>query len=104
MPFTGVEATLPPVVPVDTLVPSGGDGEFVLVTATPVGLPTRQPTPSVTSTPTPSDRLGPQPPAGLVATAGNGVVVLEWSPNPEEDIDGYRIYRSTSRGVAIPRL
>jgi len=38
------------------------------------------------------------PPTGLVAKAGNRQVTLTWTPNPEEDISGYLVYRSTTSG------
>ena len=73
-------------------------------TATPVPTATRPPTPTITATPTPSDRLGPAAPTGLVATAGNGVVVLEWTPNTEDDLDGYRVYRSSAQGSGYSKM
>jgi fibronectin type 3 domain-containing protein len=39
----------------------------------------------------------PQPPAGLTATAGDTVVTLTWTPNPETDILHYDIYRDGFR-------
>ena len=42
--------------------------------------------------------LPPAAPAGLVATAGNGQVTLDWSDNVEGDLAGYRAYRGTTPG------
>ncbi|MBJ7357901.1 malectin domain-containing carbohydrate-binding protein [Nocardioides sp.] len=53
---------------------------------------------SLTITPTPSD-LPPAAPTGLVATAGNHAVTLDWTDNTEADLDGYRVYRGTGATV-----
>ena len=98
LPVSGVEMTPTPIVlrTVGTPPP--------VHTPTPVPPPTHAPTPTVTPTPTPSDRLGPAAPAGLVATAGNGVVVLEWTTGQEEDLDGYRVYRSSAQGSGYSKM
>lgn len=44
------------------------------------------------------DTAAPAAPVGLVATAGNGLVVLSWNVNDEEDLAGYNVYR----GSALP--
>jgi hypothetical protein len=50
----------------------------------------------------PSDYIGkswllkPSSPAGFAASAGDQKVNLSWNANPEENIDGYNIYRSTN--------
>jgi len=36
----------------------------------------------------------PVAPTGLIATAGDGEVDLEWNDNTEGDLDGYNVYRS----------
>ncbi len=38
----------------------------------------------------------PETPFGLRATAATGKVLLDWQPNPEGDLAGYRIYTSTT--------
>lgn len=93
LPITGVE-------------PSPTPGMTLPPTLSPTPLPTYTypPSPTATPTPTPSDRLGPAAPAGLVATAGNGVVVLEWTPNGEPDLEGYRVYRSSAQGVGYSKM
>ncbi|GAG35640.1 unnamed protein product, partial [marine sediment metagenome] len=40
----------------------------------------------------------PAAPTGLVATAGNEEISLDWNDNTEGDIDGYNVYRSTDSG------
>ncbi|GAH66538.1 unnamed protein product, partial [marine sediment metagenome] len=40
----------------------------------------------------------PAAPTGLVATAGDEEISLDWNDNSEGDIDGYNIYRSTDSG------
>ncbi|MCB1130149.1 MAG: hypothetical protein KDN05_03410 [Verrucomicrobiae bacterium] len=47
---------------------------------------------------TPADASPPLAPTGLVATAGNGTVILDWNDNPEEDFASYTVYRSTTSG------
>lgn len=93
LPISGVEPTpTPSMTPPPTLSP------------TPVPTLTWPPSPTITPTPTPSDRLGPGTPTGLVATAGNGVVVLEWTPNGEPDLEGYRLYRSAAQGTGYSKM
>ena len=40
----------------------------------------------------------PAAPLGLRALAGDARVRLDWSPSPEPDVSGYRVYRSTTAG------
>lgn len=40
----------------------------------------------------------PAPPTGLRALAADARVHLDWTPNPEPDVDGYRVYRGTASG------
>jgi len=37
----------------------------------------------------------PSAPTGLIATAGPGSVSLDWNNNPEPDVTGYNVYRSS---------
>ena len=47
---------------------------------------------------TPTDTTPPAAPTGLVATAGDGQVSLDWDDNAEADLDGYNMKRATSSG------
>ena len=49
--------------------------------------------PSGTVTVTTPDLRAPARPAGFTATAGDGEVVLRWTPNTEPDLAGYRVLR-----------
>lgn len=40
------------------------------------------------------DTIAPAMPTGLIATAGDGEVVLDWNSNTEPDISYYNVYRS----------
>ncbi|MCJ7645751.1 gliding motility-associated C-terminal domain-containing protein [bacterium] len=42
--------------------------------------------------------LAPEPPTGLVAKPGNRKVTLTWTPNSEEDMSRYWVFRSTTSG------
>ncbi len=46
----------------------------------------------------------PAAPSGLVATAGDGLASLDWADNPETDLEGYDVYRSTTSGGAQTKL
>ncbi|NVK43939.1 MAG: hypothetical protein HWE39_22080 [Oceanospirillaceae bacterium] len=54
------------------------------------------------------DSTPPAAPTGLVASPGNGQVLLDWYDNAEADLAGYRLYRSTvSEGpyaLVVPSL
>lgn len=45
-----------------------------------------------------TDTTPPAAPTGVVATAGQGSVTLNWAANTETDLGGYRVYRSTTDG------
>jgi hypothetical protein len=42
--------------------------------------------------------VAPAAPTGLVATAGDAQVALDWQDNTEGDLAGYNVYRSTTSG------
>jgi len=46
----------------------------------------------------------PGAPTGLVATAGNGQVTLDWADNTESDLSGYNVYRSTTQGSGYAKI
>ncbi len=46
----------------------------------------------------------PAPPTGLVATAGDKQVSLDWNDNTEPDLAGYNIYRSTTTGGPYSKI
>jgi PKD repeat protein/endonuclease I len=50
------------------------------------------------------DTTPPAPPTGLVATAGDGQVSLDWQDNGELDLAGYDVYRSTTSGGSYSQL
>jgi len=53
---------------------------------------------------TPADTTPPAAPTGLVATAGNETVGLDWNDNNEPDLAGYNVYRSTTSGSGYGKL
>ncbi len=48
--------------------------------------------------------MPPAAPTGLAATAGNGIVTLDWDDNNEVDLAGYNVYRSTTSGSGYSKL
>ena len=46
----------------------------------------------------------PSAPTGLVATAGDGSVSLNWNDNAEPDLDHYIVYRSTTQGSGYTEI
>ncbi len=66
-------------------------------TSTPTPTPTLTPTTTPTPTPTTSpDTEPPAPPRNVRAIPG-GDVGIEWDPNTEDDLEGYKIYRRPDR-------
>jgi fibronectin type 3 domain-containing protein len=65
--------------------------------------PTDEPTPSPT-TATPADTTAPAAPTGLVATAGNGEVLLNWNDNNEADLERYDVHRATSASGPFTKI
>ena len=51
--------------------------------------------------PLPGDTTPPAAPQNLAASAGNGLITLDWTANAEGDLAGYNIYRSTSSVVPL---
>ncbi|WP_130284855.1 hypothetical protein [Aquimarina brevivitae] len=53
----------------------------------------------------PIDSIPPKQPEGLTGTVDStGVVQLQWTPNTEEDIQGYRIYRGNRKNEEYSQL
>lgn len=46
----------------------------------------------------------PGVPLGLSATAGSGGITLTWEAVADLDVDGYHVYRSTTRGTGFSKL
>ena len=40
--------------------------------------------------------LAIQTPTGLMSLAGDQSIILHWEPNPDSNLAGYRVYRSTT--------
>ena len=51
-----------------------------------------------------NDLTPPSVPTGLSATAGTGVVSLDWNDNNEADMNGYNVYRSTTSGSGYGKV
>ncbi|HOR63467.1 MAG TPA: hypothetical protein PKW18_02515, partial [Candidatus Sumerlaeota bacterium] len=52
----------------------------------------------------PLDVTPPAAPTGLGATAGDGVVNLDWADNTEPDLAGYNVYRATVSGGPYTKI
>ncbi|HEY5651269.1 MAG TPA: LamG-like jellyroll fold domain-containing protein, partial [Acidimicrobiia bacterium] len=50
------------------------------------------------------DTTPPTPPTGLTAVAADSQITLDWNNNPEPDLAGYTIHRSTSNGGPYTQL
>ena len=59
---------------------------------------------SVESSATPRDLTPPASPKGLTVVAGIKRVFLTWNENEEQDLAGYRVYRSTRSGRDFDQL
>lgn len=54
---------------------------------------------SETITVQPQDKFAPSPPSAITVAASPGVISIFFATNPEKDIAGYKIYRSTDRNL-----
>jgi spore coat protein CotH len=77
------------------------DGELN-VTATPVMGETRLAAIEVEAQS--PDTIVPTPPSDLVTTSSYNAVLLDWTDNPENDVDGYHVYRAASPNGSYVRL
>lgn len=50
----------------------------------------------------PADRFPPSPPVGVAAVQGIDSIELTWARSPDEDVAGYRVYRSVDGSEAVP--
>lgn len=50
----------------------------------------------------PADRFPPSPPTSVAAIQGIDGVELTWARSPEDDVAGYRVYRSVDGSEALP--
>jgi fibronectin type 3 domain-containing protein/subtilisin family serine protease len=94
-PYTTLAAGL--VVPgyVDTTVVNGTTYFYVVTASDTNGNESNS---SEEAAATPADTTPPAAPTGLVATAAEGEVGLDWTNNGDADIAGYTVYRSESSG------
>lgn len=53
---------------------------------------------------TPSGSASLQAPTGVAAEAAESVITISWNANPECDINGYRVYRSTAAGSGYQEI
>lgn len=52
----------------------------------------------------PPDTTPPATPANVKATAGDGEIFVDWSPNAEPDLVGYTVYLGTAPGALQPAV
>ncbi len=81
----------------DSVEDSGSKQNSAFRTREDTAVPSEQPNLLVVSRPC-TDLTAPGAPASLSATGGDGQVALNWDDNPELDLAGYNVYRSTSPG------
>jgi len=80
---------------------TNGTPYYYVVTAVDVG--TNESGYSTEASATPVD-APPAAPTGLVATAGDKQVDLNWNDNTEPDLDGYNVYRSLTSGSGYAKI
>ena len=79
----------------DTTVESGKTYRYVVRVVAAAGPPYRESASSNVAVVSASDRFAPGPPSGLVAVQEGNAVRLFWNPGPENDLDGYQVYRQS---------
>ncbi len=80
---------------VDSEAPFGKESQYQVVAM----LKTAESEPSGMIAITPKDEFAPAVPAGLTALAGLDTVELSWDRNTEDDLKGYKMYRSADGGA-----
>jgi hypothetical protein len=60
--------------------------------------------PSPVAAATPEDTTAPGQPRGLVAVVAGQTIRLAWQPQPDPDVAGYHVYRTTTAGRGYVRL
>jgi hypothetical protein len=86
----------------DPTVKAGKTYRYVVRAVSAEGPPYRESVSSNVAVVDASDRFAPAPPAGLVAVQEGSAVRLFWNPGPENDIDGYRVYRQSGETGFAP--
>ena len=83
----------------DAAVEAGKTYRYEVRTVAASGLPYRESVSSNAVVVDAADRFSPAPPSGLVAVQEGSSVRLLWNPGPENDLEGYRVYRKIGDGV-----
>jgi len=86
----------------DTTIEAGTTYRYVVRAVAAEGPPYRESLNSNVAVVNASDRFAPAPPTGLVAVQEGKAVRLFWNPGPENDIDGYRVYRRSGDAGFTP--
>jgi hypothetical protein len=86
----------------DTATEAGKTYRYVVRAVSAEGPPYRESASSNEAVVNASDRFAPAPPTGLVAVQEGKAVRLFWNPGPENDIDGYRVYRRSGDAGFAP--
>jgi hypothetical protein len=86
----------------DTTVEFGKTYRYVVRAVSAEGPPYRESASSNVAVVSATDRFAPAPPSGLVAVQEGSAVRLFWNPGPENDLDGYRVYRKSGDGPFAP--
>jgi hypothetical protein len=86
----------------DTTIEAGKTYRYVVRAVAAEGPPYRESESSNVAVVDASDHFAPAPPSGLVAVQEGNAVRLFWNPGPENDIDGYRVYRRSGDADFAP--
>jgi hypothetical protein len=86
----------------DTTIEAGKTYRYVVRAVAAEAPPYRESVSSNVAVVNASDRFAPAPPTGLVAVQEGKAVRLFWNPGPENDIDGYRVYRRSGDAGFAP--